>query len=115
MATAAQAGLAHVALATGAIDEAIAHVEDILAYFAQGGSADGTEEPLRVYLTCFQVLAAAHDPRAGALLATAHAMLEERAAKIHDPNAQRMFRENIPHHREIAAAWAARHGSPVGH
>jgi len=42
-------------------------------------------------------------------------MLEERAAKIHDPNAQRMFRENIPHHREIAAAWAARHGSPSGH
>jgi hypothetical protein len=33
-----------------------------------------------------------------------HAMLEQRAAKIIDPDVQRMFRDNIAHNREIALA-----------
>jgi hypothetical protein len=93
------------------VDQARAHVEDILTHFAKGGSTDGTDEPLRIYLTCFQVLEAAHDPRADALLTTIHAMFEQRAAKITDPDAQRMFRHNIAHNREIASAWAERRGS----
>jgi hypothetical protein len=90
------------------VNGAHAHVEDILAHFATGGTTDGTDEPLRIHLTCFRVLEAAHDPRADALLTTMHAMLEQRAAKITDPDAQRLFRNNIAHHREIAAAWVER-------
>jgi class 3 adenylate cyclase len=45
---------------------------------------------------------------AGEALTTMHAMLEQRAAKITDPDAQRMFRNNIAHNREIAAAWVER-------
>jgi tetratricopeptide (TPR) repeat protein len=108
IATEPQAGLARVKLAEGNVEGACAHVEDILTYFAAGGSTDGTDEPLRIHLTCFQVLEAAHDPRADALLTTMHAMLERRAAKITDPDAQRMFRNNIAHNREIAAAWVER-------
>jgi len=108
IATEPQAGLARVKLAEGNVDGARAHVEALLAYFASGGSTDGTDEPLRIHLTCFRVLEAAHDPRADALLTTMHAMLEQRAAKITDPDAQRMFRNNIAHNREIAAAWEER-------
>jgi predicted ATPase/class 3 adenylate cyclase len=111
MATEPQAGLARVKLADGNVDEARAHVEDILTHLATGGSTDGTDQPLRIYLTCFRVLEAAHDPCADALLTTMHAMFEQRAAKITDPDAQRMFRNNIAHNREIASAWAERHGS----
>jgi tetratricopeptide (TPR) repeat protein len=108
IATSAQAGLARVALGRGNLDGARAHVESILTHFAAGGFTNGPLEPLRVYLTCYQVLAAARDPRADSLLATAHAMLEERAAKITDPEMQRRFREDIPYHREIASAWLER-------
>jgi class 3 adenylate cyclase/tetratricopeptide (TPR) repeat protein len=111
IATEPLAGLARVKLAEGNVDQARAHVEDILTHLATGGSTDGTDEPLRIYLTCFQVLEAAHDPRADALLTTMHAMFEQRAAKITDPDAQRMFRHDIAHNREIASAWAERHGS----
>jgi tetratricopeptide (TPR) repeat protein len=111
IATESRAGLARVKLAEGKVDEARAHVEDILTHLATGGSTDGTDQPLRIYLTCFEVLEAAHDPRADALLATMHAMFERRATKITDPDAQRMFRNNIAHNRQIAAAWAERRGS----
>ena len=111
IATESRAGLARVKLAEGNVDQARAHVEEILTHLATGGSTDGTDQPLRIYLTCFQVLEAAHDPRADALLATMHAMFEQRATKITDPDAQRMFRNNIAHNREIALAWAQRRGS----
>ena len=49
------AGLARVALAQGDLSEAQAHVEAILQYVATN-SIDGVEEPLRMHLTCYQVL-----------------------------------------------------------
>ena len=72
------------------------------------------EEPLRIDLTCYQVLRAANDPRAAHVLATAHATLQAQAAKITDMAMRRSFLENVPYHREIVAAWAeaqARHGA----
>jgi hypothetical protein len=103
----AQAGLARVAVVGDDLAQALNHVEDILAYLAGTGSVDGTEEPLRVHLTCYQVLQAAGDPRATKVLETAHATLQQRAAKIPDEAMRRSFLENVPYHREIVAAWAA--------
>ncbi len=40
-------GLARVALAQGRLDDAMEHIEAVLAHIAGGGSLDGTEEPLR--------------------------------------------------------------------
>ena len=57
------ADLARAALAQGNIAQASACVADILADLDNGTLA-GTEEPVRVYLTCFQVLRAAGEPRA---------------------------------------------------
>jgi hypothetical protein len=91
----------------GTLAQAQGYVEEILAYLEGGGSAEGTDEPLRIYLTCYQVLKANHDPRAQNLLTIAHELLQERAANILDAGAQRSFLENVPYHRAILDAFAA--------
>jgi hypothetical protein len=88
-------------------------VETILGALAGGATLDGTEEPMRVRLTCWRALAAAGDPRAPAVLAQTHGLLVERAARITDAVRRRSYLERVPHHRDIVAAWA-REGTRAG-
>jgi tetratricopeptide (TPR) repeat protein len=104
LATEPQAGLARVALTQKDRAEALAYVDDILSYLATE-SVDGTSEPLRIYLTCYRVLQANADPRADQVLATAHDLLQERAAKIDDEEWRSSYLENVAAHREIVAAF----------
>ena len=106
----AVAGLATAALAVGNLELARAHVEAVLARQAEGLSLEGTEEPMRIHLSCYRVLAAAADQRAGPLLAAAHAALMTRAALIGDPGRRATYLQAVPHHRELVAAWAAGSG-----
>ena len=94
------AGLARVSLAQG--NMAQAQVEEILSHL-ETKTLDGTEEPFRVYLTCYRVLRVNQDPRAEAILNTAHHLLQEQAAKISDEELRRSFLENVPAHREIVS------------
>ena len=55
-----------------------------------------------------RVLQASGDPRAGEVLANAHTMLQERAARIDDEELRRSYLENVPYHREIMEEWANR-------
>jgi adenylate cyclase len=103
LATEPLAGLARVLLARGDLVKARAHVEKILRHLAQG-SLDGTEEPFRVYLTCYLVLLADHDSRAQEVLEQACAMLQKRAAAITSAEQRRSFLENLPAHRELIEA-----------
>ena len=98
------AGLAHVSLAQGDPAQAQAQVEEILAHL-ESNSLDGTDEPFRIYLTCYRVLRAGQDPRAQEILSTAHRLLQERAAKISDEELRRSFLENVAAHREITLAF----------
>jgi tetratricopeptide (TPR) repeat protein len=101
------AGLARVALSQGNLPEALVHIEQILAHLGAGGAVEG----LLIYLTCYKVLRATNDPRAATILERAYAMLRERADRISDGPTRRSYLENVPYHREIAAAWAeAKHG-----
>ncbi len=95
------AGLAEIALAQGNLTEAQAHVEEILTH-TETYKLD-LLEPLRVYLICYRVLHANQDPRAQAVLSTAHQMLSERAAKITDENLRRSYLENVAVHQEIVS------------
>ncbi|MFQ5854542.1 MAG: tetratricopeptide repeat protein [Anaerolineae bacterium] len=104
------AGLARVSLAWGDLDQAQAQVEQILSHLeinapstGRGHALEGTVDPLRVYLTCYRVLCANQDPRAGQLLETAHGVLQDQAFKIDDSRLRRSFLENVPAHREIVA------------
>ncbi len=97
------AGLAEIALAEGDLAEAQGHVEEILAHLATG-SVDGAEEPLRIYLACYRVLQASHDPRAAGILATAQRLLAERAGQIADPTLRQSYLEDVPAHGALASA-----------
>jgi len=98
-------GLAHTAMVQEDSERALEHVEEILAWI----EANGTEEieyPLQVYLTCYRVLRASQDSRAGDILNTAHRLLQERAAKISDEEMRCSFLENVATHREILSEFA---------
>ena len=94
------AGLARVLMAEGKPAEAQAHVEEILAYL-RSGSLDGTDEPLRIYLTCYQVLKMEKDPRAQEILTTAYELLQQWANRISDEDLRRSFLKNVRAHRQI--------------
>jgi len=100
MTTEALAGLARVRLIQENPSEALRCIDEILG-FLESHTLEGTEEPIRVYLTCYQALTANQDPRAEELLNTAHRLLQERAAKIGDEEKRRSYLENVPAHREI--------------
>ena len=99
------AGLARLALASGEVMSASRHVAAILSHLDHGGAIDGTDEPLRVYLTCYRVLDALGDPRAISTIETAWKSLQQKAARLPDEAARRRFLEDVPYHREIASAW----------
>lgn len=98
------AGLARVSLAQGDLGGAQDRVEEILSYL-QANTLPGGGEPLRVHLTCYQVLSASRDPRAWDVLARAHALLLEQANKIENTEERCSFLENVGAHREIVAAY----------
>jgi hypothetical protein len=99
------AGLARIALASGDGETAVATVAEIVAHFDGGGSIDGTEDPLWIYLTCHDVLAAEGAPRAEEFLTIAHRLLQERAALLGDDE-RASFLANVPTNRAVVAAWA---------
>jgi len=101
------AGLARVALARGDIAGAMATIAEVIAHFDDGGSVDGTEDPLWIYLTCHEVLAAAAAPRSAEFLERTHRLLSERAEPLGAAE-RATFLGNVPSHRAIVAAWNAR-------
>ncbi|MFN8459610.1 MAG: tetratricopeptide repeat protein [Anaerolineae bacterium] len=99
------AGLSRVALAHGDLAQAQALVAELLPQLTIE-NLYGAREPFRVYLTCYQVLQAGQDPRAGEVLAAAYRLLHKRAAAIEDERLRRSYLENIPAHQEIVLAFA---------
>jgi predicted ATPase/class 3 adenylate cyclase len=107
------AGLARTHLARNtpeATSQALAAVEEILQHLELDEAAmeeaprlrlEGTMEPFRVCLTCYIVLRATQDPRAGPTLRTIYRVLQEGAKRISDDDMRRSFLENVAAHREI--------------
>ena len=116
-----EAGLARVALAQGQLNQALVRVDKILDYLEIGvaevsassiskRNLAATCEPLRVYLTCYQILNACGDPRARNVLAVGYNLLQERVAGIGDERMRRTFLENVIAHRELVAAFRQAQG-----
>ncbi|MDM8530355.1 tetratricopeptide repeat protein [Anaerolineales bacterium HSG25] len=110
------AGLARLLLFQGNIAEALSHVETILANLdtsqLQGAQLEGAEEPLRIYLTCYEVLQANEDKRAKQILNVAYQLLQEKVGNINDEALRDSFLKNVVVNRRLAQAWQAR--SAVG-
>jgi tetratricopeptide (TPR) repeat protein len=98
------AGLAQLALAQGDLSAAQNYAGTVLDHLQGGGTLEGTDEPLRVYLACYRILEAIRDPTSTRVLEAAYNLLQERAAMISDPDMRRNFLENVPYHREILEA-----------
>jgi DNA-binding SARP family transcriptional activator/class 3 adenylate cyclase/tetratricopeptide (TPR) repeat protein len=105
------AGLARVAMAQDDLPQAQAHVGEILSYLEAHPALDGTDEPIRTYLTCYRVLQAGADPRAEGILDAAYHLLQEQAAQFDDQALRRSFLENVLAHRELAGEWTRGHGA----
>jgi tetratricopeptide (TPR) repeat protein len=100
-----RAGLALALLADGKVDQALEQVRLILEYMDGGGTLDGTDEPMRVYLSCIVGLESINHPRAQSLLEAAYQMIQERASKITSEPSRRSFLEKVPYHQEIIRRW----------
>lgn len=99
----AWAGLARLALEQADCNAALQHIEPVLARL-EYGALDGNAEPLRIYLTCYQVLHACADPRAYVILRNAYDLLQQRAARITNPERRNGFLVRIPSHQEVLIA-----------
>lgn len=98
------AGLARTRLAQGDVDGALHDTEEILSLL-ESLSLAGTDEPVRIYLSCYRVLQAAGDERAPAILRTAVSFLQDRASEIQEQELQRSYLEKVPAHSETLAEW----------
>ncbi len=98
-----RAGLARVALARGDAQTALAWMEPVVEYILHA-VLEGPEEPLRIYWTAYQVLAAADDPRREEVLRCAVTILQERAERISDQEERRRYLTQVKAHREILRA-----------
>jgi class 3 adenylate cyclase len=100
----ALAGLARVNLARGEVSVALDLVEQVLQHL-ESHNLLGTEEPVSVYLTCYQVLTASGDPRATGILEAGYQFLQKRADLIGDEALRRSFLEKVPMNRELNQLW----------
>ncbi|WNG44078.1 AAA family ATPase [Archangium minus] len=98
------AGLAAVALASGARQEALGYAEELLSHLRRV-TLHGVEDPFQIWLTCFQVLRAQNDSRAQWVLETAHRQLQEYAERLKDKQLRDSFLA-IPAHRKLLAQGA---------
>ncbi|MEM7134462.1 MAG: tetratricopeptide repeat protein [Chloroflexota bacterium] len=80
-------------------------VDTILAYALLNPELAGAEEPLRIYLTCFEVLQLYADPRAERVLGEMHKLMQTRADFFEDNILRSSYIENIHTHRAIMAHW----------
>jgi len=96
MATEPIAGLIETALALEELPAAMQGVEIILKHLKDGGTFEGTEEPLRIYYACYQALDKNRDLRSSDLLARAIGLLASQVSKLRDDVSRQMFVRKVP-------------------
>lgn len=98
------AGLARVAFAQKDTQLAQTYVEEILQNLDQT-PIENTEEPVRIFLSCYDVLREIKDPRTFSVLERAYRFLQNRAEQITRPETRHMYLENVKAHRRLMELW----------
>ncbi|MCA9929724.1 MAG: tetratricopeptide repeat protein, partial [Anaerolineales bacterium] len=101
LAVESRAGIAAVTLQAGKLPDALTQVDVIMRYLKQGNTLAGTEDPFKIYLTCYEVLTAVSDPRADQMLQTAYDQLQEQAMHIQDKETRHAFLNNVHNHQKL--------------
>jgi tetratricopeptide (TPR) repeat protein len=99
--------LARLAMRDGDKRRAISTVIPLLDTLRET-NLEGTEEPVLIYLTCYNLLNAASDAAAAWLLAYGHTLLMRRAASL-SAQERRHYFEDVPAHRELLRLSVASH------
>jgi tetratricopeptide (TPR) repeat protein len=94
------AGLARIALEQDDLPTAVSYVNKILHYL-KDGELHGSREPLRIYLSCYDVLNEAGDGRAENVLQAAYDHLQQQAADIDSRPLRYAFFHEPPIHERI--------------
>ena len=96
------AGAALLDFKRGHTENAVEKVDEVIAHIERKGSLDGTDQPFRIYQTCFEVLEhAGQHERGVALIERAHAELMESASAISDEVLRESFLQNVMENRAI--------------
>ncbi|NJN17307.1 MAG: hypothetical protein HC822_14070 [Oscillochloris sp.] len=90
-------------LELGRVAQVLSHIEAVLPYLEHESLMDALE-PIWVDLRCYQVLAAAADPRSTAVLLRAHSLVQQQAARTSRRRAPALFLR-ISAHNAICAAY----------
>jgi len=94
-------GLVEVYLQKDDLVSASKETEKILDFIMNGSNLDGTDEPLRVYYACYQLLERKGDPRSEQVLRLAKSLLEKQVSNYKDENERKRYIESIPWRRTI--------------
>lgn len=94
------AGLVRIAVARQDPTGVAEHLQEILAYLSKSGTT-GLEEPLHVYLTCYEGLQMIGSPQANQILQNAVDLLQQRASKISEPVVRQGFLNQVVAHRRL--------------
>jgi len=105
------AGLIQVALSTNNLRTAIQYTEFVLDYLETGGTFEGAEEPLRIYLACFNALEKIKDPRSHNVLQRAIHLLDAQVSMLSDEGSRHMYVQNVPWRQAIKDAWETSQGN----
>lgn len=98
-------GIARLALISKDMDTALKNTEKILTYLNKH-TLSGTEDSMRIYLTCAQVLRAADDERACDLINEAHDILQQQAENIEKKELRQSYLENVVVNQQIIQQYA---------
>ena len=75
--------------------------QHLIEHMEKDPAFEGTEEPLRIYLSLFNYLKKTKDLRTSAVLQNAIGLLNTQVSKLHSLGAQQVFIENVPWRREL--------------
>lgn len=100
-----EAALAWLDLAQGDLGFAVERAHEVAAWLAENGTT-GVELPLRVYWQCYTIFNMAGEAEAAtAVLQQAYSLLQTYAERIKNEALRDSYLNNVPYHRQIAAAW----------
>ncbi|MCB9144027.1 MAG: tetratricopeptide repeat protein [Anaerolineales bacterium] len=96
-----RAGLVDAYLASNDQAAAGKEAQHLIEHMEKDPAFEGTEEPLRIYLSLFNYLKKTKDLRTSAVLQNAIGLLNTQVSKLHSLEAQQVFIENVPWRREL--------------
>jgi predicted ATPase/class 3 adenylate cyclase len=96
-----RAGLCETYFKLGNLEAAKDEAMQLMEYIEENKTLEGMEEPLRVFLSVFNVLDGIKDPRSQVVLQYASQLLEARVSNLSSEESRRMFVENVPWRRTI--------------